>query len=80
MARLAAHIDDDLVASVDDLIAAGVVASRSEAIRLGLQGLVAEHRKRIVGEQIASAYRRAPQTEIAGLEASTRMLVEEEPW
>lgn len=73
-------MDDALVASVDDLIAAGVVASRSEAIRLGLQTLADQHRKRLVGEQIADAYRRNPQTEVAGLEASTRALVEEEPW
>lgn len=82
MTQLVARIDDGLVAAVDDLIAAGVLASRSEAMRLGLQALVDEHRKRLVGEQIASAYRRNPQTEdeIAGLDASTRALIEEEPW
>jgi hypothetical protein len=39
-------------------------------------------RDRAIGEQIADAYRRNPQTdeELAGLEASTRSLIEEEPW
>ena len=51
-------------------------------MRIGLQAFVDEHRKRLVGERIADAYRRAPQTkdEIAGLDASTRALIEEEPW
>jgi metal-responsive CopG/Arc/MetJ family transcriptional regulator len=82
MTQVVARIDDGLVAAVDDLIAAGVVGSRSEAMRLGLQTLVDEHRKRLIGEQIAAAYRRHPQTEdeIAGLDASTRALIEEEPW
>lgn len=82
MTQLVARIDDDLVAAVDDLVAAGVIASRSEAMRIGLQVLVEEHRKRIVGERITDAYRRRPQTddELAGLDAGTRALVEEEPW
>lgn len=82
MTQLVARIDDGLVAAIDDLVAAGVVASRSEAVRIGLQALVGEHRKRIVGERIADAYARRPQTddELAGLDASTRALVEEEPW
>lgn len=82
MAQLVARVDDDLVAQVDDLVAAGVLASRSEAMRVGLLDLVEKHRKRIVGESIANAYRQRPQTdeELASLDASTRALVEEEPW
>ena len=35
-----------------------------------------------IGEEIAEAYRRQPQTdeELAGLDRATRALVEEEPW
>lgn len=75
-------MDDSLVAAIDDLVAAGVVASRSEAMRVGLEALVDEHRRRLVGEKIVDAYRRRPQTdeELAGVEASTRALIEEEPW
>ncbi|HEY1689718.1 MAG TPA: hypothetical protein VGF95_12745 [Solirubrobacteraceae bacterium] len=70
------------MAAVDDLVASGVVASRSEAMRMSLQAFVVEHRRRLMGEQIAEAYRRHPQTEeeVAGLDASTRALIEEEPW
>jgi Arc/MetJ-type ribon-helix-helix transcriptional regulator len=82
MTQLVARVDDSLVAAIDDLVAAGVVASRSEAMRVGLEALVDEHRRRLVGEKIVDAYRRHPQTdeELAGVEASTRALIEEEPW
>lgn len=82
MAQLVARVDDSLVAAIDDLVAAGVIASRSEAMRIGLQSLVDEHRRRAVGRQIAEAYRRTPQSEeeLAGIDASTRAMVEEEPW
>jgi Arc/MetJ-type ribon-helix-helix transcriptional regulator len=82
MAQLVARVDDLLVAEVDRLVADGVVASRSEAMRIGLEGLVEEHRRKLVGARIVDAYRRLPQTEdeLAGLDAATRALVEEEPW
>lgn len=82
MAQLVARLDDDLVEEVDTLVADGVVASRSEAVRIGLQKLVDEHRRRRVGAQIADAYKRHPQTEseLAGLDEATRALVAEEPW
>jgi Arc/MetJ-type ribon-helix-helix transcriptional regulator len=82
MAQLVARVDDRLIAAVDDLVADGVVANRSDAMRVGLERLVEEHRRRSVGQKIADAYRLQPQTreELAGLDAATRALVEEEPW
>jgi Arc/MetJ-type ribon-helix-helix transcriptional regulator len=82
MTQLVARVDDSLVAEVDRLVATGFVTSRSEAMRLGLEGLVEEHRRREIGANIVDAYRRQPQTEgeLAGIDAATRALVEEEPW
>jgi Arc/MetJ-type ribon-helix-helix transcriptional regulator len=82
MAQLVARVDNRLVAEVDGLIADGVVANRSEAMRLGLERLVDDHRRRRTGEKIANAYRRRPQSdeELAGLDEATRALVAEEPW
>lgn len=70
------------MADLDDLVARGLVGSRSEAMRLSLQAFVDEHRRRATGERIAAAYRTLPQTaeELAGLDASTRALIDEEPW
>jgi metal-responsive CopG/Arc/MetJ family transcriptional regulator len=82
MAQVVTRLDDRLLAEVDELIAGGVVANRSEAVRLGLERLVDEHRRRRVGEAIVDAYRRLPQTEdeLSGLEEATRALINEEPW
>lgn len=82
MTQLVTRLDDDLLRDVDALVADGVVASRSEAVRLGLHQLVDLHARRRTGARIADAYRQRPQTgaELAGLDASTRALVAEEPW
>jgi Arc/MetJ-type ribon-helix-helix transcriptional regulator len=82
MAQLVARLEDRLMAEVDALVKDGAVASRSEAVRLGLERLVDEHRRRRVGEEIVAAYRRQPQTdeELAGLDDATRALIHEEPW
>jgi Arc/MetJ-type ribon-helix-helix transcriptional regulator len=82
MAQFVTRLDDRLVKEVDALVADGVVASRSEAVRVGLQRLVDRHRRGRVGAAIVDAYRRQPQTEdeLAGLDDATRALVDEEPW
>lgn len=82
MAQLVTRLDDRLMADVDGLVADGVVANRSEAVRLGLERLVDEHQRRRVGAEIVAAYRRLPQTddELAGLDEATRAVISEEPW
>jgi Arc/MetJ-type ribon-helix-helix transcriptional regulator len=82
MAQVVTRLDDRLMAEVDGLVAEGVVANRSEAVRLGLERLVDEHQRRRVGAEIVAAYRRQPQSddELAGLDAATRALISEEPW
>jgi metal-responsive CopG/Arc/MetJ family transcriptional regulator len=82
MAQVVTRLDDGLAAELDNLIAEGVVSNRSEAVRLGLERLVDEHRRQQIGSEIVEAYRRWPQTdeELAGLEQSTRALISEEPW
>lgn len=82
MAQLVARVDDSLVEAIDDLAEASVVTSRSEAMRISLQAFVEEHRRRQIGERIVEAYRRMPQSEdeLAGIDASTKALIDEEPW
>ena len=65
-AQLVTRLDDDLAAAVDELIAAGVVANRSEAVRLALQRLVDGHRRNVIGARIAAGYLAAPQTDDEG--------------
>jgi Arc/MetJ-type ribon-helix-helix transcriptional regulator len=82
MAQVVARLDDRLMAEVDALVAQGVVANRSAAVRLGLERLVDQHQRRRIGAAIVEAYRRRPQTEdeLSGLDEATRGLVNEEPW
>jgi Arc/MetJ-type ribon-helix-helix transcriptional regulator len=82
MAQVVTRLDDKLVADLDGLVADGFVASRSEAVRMGLENLIEERRKARIDAQIVEAYTRQPQTEaeLAGLDLETRSLVAEEPW
>jgi len=82
MAQLVARVDDDLLMAVDALVAEGVVANRSDAVRVALAMFTDQQRRRKVGSLIVAAYARQPQTdeELAGLDEATRALVMEEPW
>lgn len=82
MAQVVTRLDDKLVADLDGLVADGFVANRSEAMRMGLEKLVDEHRRQQIGAEIIAGYERCPETdeEIAQAEQATRALIEEEPW
>lgn len=82
MAQLVTRLDDRLVAAVDELVDSGVVGNRSEAMRMGLERLVEEHRRLRIGAEIVAGYIRCPETdeELAQAEQATRALIEEEPW
>jgi len=82
MTQFVTRIDDELAGAIDALVSAGVVESRSDAVRIGLAQLVDRHRRRQIGESIAAGYRDLPQSdaELAGLDEATRALVAEEPW
>jgi Arc/MetJ-type ribon-helix-helix transcriptional regulator len=82
MAQLVTRVDDHLLAQVDDLVGEGVAATRSDAVRLGLEALIERHRRYKTGQAIVDAYRRQPQDdeELTGLDDATSALVREEPW
>lgn len=82
MAQLVTRLDDDLAAAVDELVAAGVVASRSEAVRVGLQRLVDRYRRDQIGARIAAGYRSLPQTvaEVGWADESSVRMIAEESW
>ncbi len=82
MAQLVTRIDDELAAAVDDLVAAGVVANRSEAVRLGLRRLVDRHRREQIGARIVEGYRARPQHEadVGWADEATARMIADEPW
>ena len=82
MSQLVTRIDDDLARDIDVLVADGVVASRSEAVRQALRELIDRHRRRKIGDSIVEGYLRQPQTdeELAWTDEAARRMIEEEPW
>jgi metal-responsive CopG/Arc/MetJ family transcriptional regulator len=82
MAQFVTRIEDDLAREVDRLVAEGVVASRSAAVRLGLEGLIDRHRRGQIGRSIVNGYLRRPQTEaeVGWADEATRRMIAEEPW
>jgi Arc/MetJ-type ribon-helix-helix transcriptional regulator len=82
MAQFVTRIDDRMACDIDALVAEGVVASRSEAVRRGLEDLIDRHRRARTGRAIIDGYRRIPQTEaeIGWADEATRRMIRDEPW
>ena len=82
MAQLVTRIDDELLAELDELVADGEVASRSEAVRRGLRIVLDRHRRLRVGADIVEGYRRLPQDErdVGWADEATRRMIADEPW
>ncbi len=82
MAQLVTRVDDGMLSAIDDLVASGVVASRSEAVRVGLEQLLDRHRRDLTGRQIVASYRERPQTdqEVSWADVATVAMIAEEPW
>ena len=82
MAQLVTRVEDQLAAAVDELVDAGIVASRSEAVRLGLERFVDRCRRDAIGEEIVRGYRALPQdeAEVAWADESSVRMIAEESW
>ena len=82
MTQVVTRLDDKMVADLDGLVAEGFVASRSEGVRVALEKLLDEQRRRRIGAEIVAGHERQPQTdeETAGAERATRASIAEEPW
>jgi Arc/MetJ-type ribon-helix-helix transcriptional regulator len=82
MVQFVTRVDDALADRVDSLVEAGVLASRSEAVRIGLERLADELERKRIGDQIVEGYTRMPQTEeeVAWAREATVRMIEEEPW
>ena len=82
MPQLVTRVDAELIEALDELVEAGVVASRSDAVRVGLERLIDRHRRDEVGRQIVAGYVRHPQTddEVAASDDAAARMIAEEPW
>jgi len=80
--QIAVKLPDQLLGEVDRLVGRGSFASRSEAIRTGLETVVAAGRREEIDRQYRDGYARLPETPEEMADA-TRLAVEsihEEPW
>jgi Arc/MetJ-type ribon-helix-helix transcriptional regulator len=82
MAQLVTRLDEDLLAGVDDLVEAGVVSSRSEAVREALRTWLDHIRRSRVADAIVAGYQAVPQNEeeASWSDAATRTMIADEPW
>ena len=82
MTQLVARVDDEFIEAIDRLIEEGVVASRSDAVRQGLEVLIDRARRHRVGDAIVRGYQASPQTEPewGWSDDATARMIGEEPW
>lgn len=82
MAQLVTRINEDLASLIDELVAEGVVESRSDAVRRGLRALIDAHNRLQTAEAIVRGYERLPQNdqEMQWADQATVAMISEEPW
>jgi len=80
--QIAVKLSDALVRQLDDLVASGSFDSRSDAVRRGIEALVAQRSRQLVDAAFAEGFARHPDTEDEIADA-TRLAVDainNEPW
>ena len=82
MTQLVTRVDEDLASLVDELVAEGVVESRSDAVRRGLRVLIDQHQRQRTAEAIIRGYEEYPQidNEIGWPDTATVRMIKDEPW
>ena len=61
--QIAVKLPDDLVRQLDRLVEGGAFASRSQAVRTGLEAMVGAHRRRDIDRRYQDAIARFPETD-----------------
>ena len=68
--QIAVRLSDELAESLEDLVGSGRFATKADAVREALDGLIERERRQRIGELIAEGYRRVPQAD-ADLDAAS---------
>ena len=82
MTQIVTRVDENLALLVDELVAEGVVESRSDAVRQGLRVLIDQNRRRRTAESIVRGYEQPSQTdsEFGWSDEATAHMIRDEPW
>lgn len=82
MTQIAVKLPDGLVRELDELVAQGLFASRSSAVRRAVEMIVSGQRRDALEEEYANGYRRAPESESELAEARrlATLAINDEPW
>ncbi len=80
--QIAVKLPDDLVHEIDRLVAGGAFDNRSQAVRSGLEAMVAARRRQETDRRYRDAMVRFPETGDELVEASRLAVnaIDEEPW
>ncbi len=80
--QIAVKLPAELVGELDRLVERGAFDSRSQAVRTGLEAMVAAQRRQELDRHYRDAFARLPETE-AEIAEATRLAVDaihDEPW
>lgn len=82
MTQIAVKLPDGLVRELDELVAQGLFASRSSAVRRAVEHIVSGQRRDAIEEAYANGYRRVPESESELAEARrlATQAIDDEPW
>lgn len=80
--QIAVKLPDELVREIDRLVDGGAFDSRSQAVRSGLEAIVASRRRQEIDRRYEEAMARFPETNEELAEATRVALdaIDEEPW
>jgi Arc/MetJ-type ribon-helix-helix transcriptional regulator len=82
MTQIAVKLPDGLVRELDELVAQGLFASRSSAVRRAVEMIVSGQHRAALEEVYADGYRRIPESESELAEARrlAMLAINDEPW
>jgi Arc/MetJ-type ribon-helix-helix transcriptional regulator len=80
--QIAVRLPEKLLASLDELVRAGIYESRAAAVRAGIEAITRLEHRRMIDHSIVDGYSRTPPTsaEDAAAHESMRSAIAEEPW
>jgi Arc/MetJ-type ribon-helix-helix transcriptional regulator len=80
--QIAVKLPDELVDELDRLVKDGAFGSRSQAVRSGLETMVAARRRQELDQRYHDAFAQVPETreEIAEATRSAVESIHDEPW